>query len=130
MNSLRRFFAFGMEDADRRVAAFLQRRDHSAAERYLLASASLGSIDRLTQRLESWWLESETRRAAIAIAEAWSREGRSSRHRAVGAIFLVAVAAHVTLTMWQGAPAGSFWLLIPALAAAAGVLLLASAAAD
>jgi hypothetical protein len=127
MNALTRLFTFGAADADRRVAAFLQPRDHSGAERYLLSSVSLGAFDRATQRLAAWWLDAEAGRAAIVLAGAWSRESQSSRNRRLGIVFLVAVAVHVTLMLWQGPPPGWFWLLIPALAASVAVLLLLAA---
>ena len=129
MNAVTRFFRLGATDADGRVAAFLRPRDHRGAERYLIASVSLGTIDRATRRLEAWWLESETARAATAMAGAWSREARSSRSHTIGIVLLVAVAAHVSLLLWQGRPPAFYWLLIPAMAAAAGVLLLLSARA-
>ena len=129
MNALTRLFRFGAQDADRRVASFLHPRDHGHAERYLLSSRSLGTIDRATRRLESWWLESQSGRAVIAVADAWSRESRSSRNHTLGIVLVVAAVTHVSLLLWQGPPPQLFWLLLPALTVAVSALLLLSARA-
>ena len=129
MNAFKRLITFGAADADRRVAARLAPRDYAAAERYVLSSRCIGALDRLTKRFESWWFESQTRQAVIAFADAWSRETRSSRNYLVGVAALVAAATHATLMLWQGPPPQLYWLLVPALAAAVGVLLLVSARA-
>ena len=127
MNALARLFKFGADDADRRVAAALAPRDHEDADRYLLSSATLGTVDRATQRLESWWSASEARRALTTMRDAWGRERRPARYQAIGGVLLVAAATHVALMVWRGSPPGPFWLFIPAMAAAVGVLLLAAA---
>lgn len=73
-----------------------------------------------------------SRAAAVTAraATAWTRLAPPEQHFAGGVTLLAAVAVHVFLTVRHGVPAGWWWLILPGMAAASGLLLaLASAQA-
>lgn len=125
MNAIARFFSFGMQDADRRIAAVLAPPPLASADRYLNTSGIVMTIDRATRRLQAWWRASETGRAAASIAARVGREPRPERYQAIGLILLTAVAVNVAFTLVQGPRPGWFWMFIPAMAATIAALMLA-----
>jgi hypothetical protein len=130
VNALLRFFRLGAADADARVArALAPRVNLDAADAYLHSSFVGRHLDRGTRLLESWWRTSACGRTSTGIAAEWRGERRASRYSALGTLVLIATATHVLLTVLQGPRPGGFWLLIPALAAVFGVLLLTAARA-
>lgn len=130
MNALKRFYRFGAEAADRRVADVLQRPELGATDRYLKESAFVAAIDRITLRLQSWWLASEANRLLSLIRVRVSREPVAVRRQSVALMILIAVTVHVTLTLLQGAHAGWLWMILPAMAALFASLLLAGSRAS
>jgi hypothetical protein len=132
MNALRRFFTLGAADADARVArALAPRVNIDRADQYLHSSFVGRHLDRGTQLLESWWRTSAFGHTAASIVSGWRGESRATRYSALGMLLLIAAATHILLTVLQGPRPGWFWLLIPALAAGfGGLLLMAARAAD
>ena len=124
MNGITRFFRLGAQDADERLASRLAPRSFEAADRYLASSAVVRLVDRITHRLQEWWLTSQTGRAATAMRDAWSAESWHDRYQAIGALLVSASLLHVTLTVIEAPRQGWFWLVIPLMAMAFGLLLL------
>jgi hypothetical protein len=124
MSSLKRFYTLGADAADRRVASVLQPPPLDGTDRYLKESAFVTTVDRITLRLQTWWLASEASHFVASIRQRASRQSAAIRHRAVGLMILIAVAVHMSLTLMLGTHTGWFWLILPAIAAlfAAGVL--------
>lgn len=129
MNALVRFFSLGMQDADRRLAAALTPRSSRQVDQYLRAAALVSAMDRLTLRLQEWWMASDVRRRAELAVEAfgdrWPR-----RYQSIAVAILAAVSVHVLLTVANGPRPGWFWLVLPAMAMTFGVLLLMGSTAE
>jgi len=130
MNALKRFYLFGAEAADRRVAEVLAPPALAATDRYLMESAVVTAVDRITLRLQSWWLASEANRLSSLVRARALREPLAVRRQAVALVILIAVVVHVSLTLMQGAHTGWFWLILPAMAALFASLLLAGSRAS
>lgn len=64
--------------------------------------------------------------AADRLAEAWRGAGWRERRRAAGLMLSVGAAVHVGLSALVAPPPGWLWLILPGLALAIGVLLLAA----
>lgn len=126
MNSLARFYQRGVEDADRRVAAALAPVRTDAADRYVQASRTVMALDHATRRLRDWWLASESRRVLSLVYGSVAGAPFVARCRALAMALLIAVIAHVALTLMQGPRPGWFWLVIPAMVATFAALLLAA----
>jgi hypothetical protein len=124
MNGLIRFISLGAEDADRRIAAALTPRPLEPVDQYLRTSAIVAAIDRATARLAAWWSASEAYRLWSAVDQNVGKEP-VARYRAVAFALLIAVSLNVALTLAQGPRPGWYWLVIPVMAAASAVLLLA-----
>ena len=125
MSSIARFITLGLQDADRRLAEALAARPLEPVDRYLATSVVVMAIDRVTRRLQEWWVASEAGRALTAAGESISSAPQHSRYQAAGLILLTAVAAHVVMTMMNGPRPGWFWTVIPLMVAAFAALLLA-----
>ena len=125
MSAITRFLSLGMQDADRRIAAALTPRPLAPVDRYLKESVIVRTIDRATERLQAWWLACDTRPVLWSVAATASGPSWRTRYQGVATVVLIAVLVHVSLTLIQGPRPGWFWSLIPALAAALAVLLLA-----
>jgi hypothetical protein len=123
VNALKRFWSVGARDADARLAAALAPQPFEPADRYLRRSAIVTALDRATVALERWWLESMTGQSSMAFADTLRQAPQ--RRRGIAIVLLVAVVVHVTLTMIQGPRPGWFWLIVPALTALSGLLLIA-----
>jgi len=126
MNAVRRFYALGAESADRRVAAALAPPPLEAADRYLKESAFVTAVDRITLRLQGWWMASGVKRLSSTIRDRVEREPLAARRRAAALLVAIAVLVHVSLTLLQGAHTGWFWMILPAMAALFAVALLAA----
>lgn len=125
MNGLIRFLSLGAEDADRRVAAALTPQPLEPIDRYLRTSAIVAAIDRATGRLAAWWSASEAYRLWSVVDQNVGNEP-VARHRAVAFAVLIAVSVNVAMTLAQGPRPGWYWAVIPVMAAAFAVLLLAA----
>lgn len=126
MNAFARFVRLGNEDADRRVAAMLSPDDLHGTDRYLKQSRVVSAIDRMTRLPQAWWMSSASGRFVTAMSETFRQSPLNERLGSIGVVVLTAVAAHVALTVVNGARPGWFWLIIPALAALFAALLLAA----
>lgn len=126
MNALVRFFSAGSQNADRRVAAALAPQPLDGADRYLQSSAIVMAVDRVTRGLRDWWLASEARHLVASVGGSVLNAPWTSRYHAVATILLIAVAVNVVMTVIQGARAGWFWMVIPAMAALFAAVLLAA----
>lgn len=122
-NGLIRFFRLGARDADARVAAWLASPGSAATERHIAASRIVTVIDTSFRRLEAWWRASTTANAASAAIAAWSTARPREQQQSLGMISAVAAGTHIGLTLVQGARPGWFWLLIPGMVLAFGLLL-------
>jgi hypothetical protein len=128
-NGLARFVRRGAIDANARLTAALAPRKFSATDRYLWTSVVVDRFDRVTHRLRDWWLASESGGAVLTVAEAWQREHWVLRYQTIAIVLLAATAAHVVLTLIQGARPGWFWLVVPGMVVLLAVpLLIASRA--
>lgn len=125
MNALVKFYQRGAEDADRRVAAALAPVRTDAADRYLSTSRFVMAIDGATTRLRDWWRTSATGRALSIGRDAFRRAPLTVRYRTVAVVVLTAVISHVSLMVMHGPRPGWFWIVIPVMAAAFALLLLA-----
>ena len=124
MNGITRFLRLGAQDADQRIASRLAPRSFEAADQYLASSAVVRLVDRITCRLQEWWSASHAWRAATGMRDAWSAESWKARYQAIGAVLVSASLLHFTLTVIHEPRPGWFWLVIPVMAMAFGLLLL------
>ena len=127
MKALRRFLSDGARDADARLAAALTAPPLDPADSYLHTSAIVRAVDRMTVSLQRSWQSSATGQTLAHAANAFAGEPRRDRWSAVGLIVLTAVAVHVFLMIVNAPRPGWFWIVIPALAALFGALVLAAA---
>lgn len=121
MNAIVRFLSLGAQDADRRVARALRPSSLEAGDRYLKTSALVSTLDRATQRLRDWWMASEAHQLLSSV----QAEVSPASHGSIAVTLLIAVSAHVALTLLQGPRPGWFWMVIPGMAALFAVLVLA-----
>ena len=126
MSALTRFWRMGMQDADRRVGAWLQRPSLDGADAYLKSSALITAIDRWILRWSAWWEASQSRKWFDEARASLAGISTSERYRTIGAIALVAALTHVGLTLANGSRPGWFWMVIPGMALAFAVPLLAT----
>ena len=126
MSALQRFVKLGMKDADARVAAALAPPPLEPADRYLEQSALIKRIDRVTLRLHQWWHASEAEQWRSRSADAFAKLTWSERYQSIGTVVLSAVVVNVMMMLLQGPRPGFFWTIVPALAAAFAVTLLAA----
>lgn len=124
MSALTRLFRFGAVDADQRLAAALAPRPAGDVEGYVQSSVIVRTADGWTRRLQAAWPASQAGRTLTWVAGAWSGDAWGARFQAIGTLLLMATITHLALTMVQGPRPGWFWLVIPGLAMAFGVLLL------
>ena len=91
-------------------------------QRALAGSALIITLERA--RLKVAGAAQHSRAAAIYRRHhgQWSAMSAPRRRLMVGIILLVASAVHVALNLLTGDSAGRFWLIIPGLAAVAGLL--------
>jgi len=124
MNGLKRFWSAGARDADRRLAAVIAPQPFEPADRYLRGSAIVVALDRATVALERWWRASQSGQRAAAFAVALRHMPPRQQQQRIAVVLLSAAAVHVTLTMIQGPRPGWFWLIVPAMAALFGLLVI------
>ena len=116
-----------MRDADARLQKALEPRPSTSADEYLASSVSIRAIDRLLHRWSAWWPDSITYRTVIARSGVTRNAPWRQRYEFVGGTLLIAVLAHVALTLAQGPRPGWYWIVVPSMAMGFGVLLLAAA---
>lgn len=91
-------------------------------QRALMGSATVAMIDRGRMVLLSALAHSRTAAWVRHYRERWTATPWRRRRLGSGIVLLVAALVHVVLMLAAGDPAGSFWLIVPALAASAGAL--------
>src|SRR5688500_9357174 len=96
--------------------------DDTRLQRAVTGSAAVAKIERARLVLQSALAHtrmsaSVRRRHDIWLVTPWPRQRVVS-----GTVLLVAALVHVVLVLAAGDPAGSFWLIVPGLAACAGAL--------
>lgn len=96
--------------------------DDARLQRVLTGSATVAMVDRVRLAVRSAIAHSRSsawlrQRRDTWIAAPWPRRRLMS-----GIVLLVAAGVHVALMLVAGDPAGSFWLIVPALAACIGAL--------
>ena len=124
MNALRRFLSPGMQDADRRVAAWLTPPSTRATDQYLWSRALVMGMARLARQLQDWLKASRAQHLWQVVRSEFEHDGWNDRYQSVAMLTLVAVAVHVSMTVAQGPRPGWFWLVIPAMAAVFALLAL------
>jgi hypothetical protein len=127
MNALARFIKYGVEDADRRLAAALAPVRDDTADRYLETSRFVMALERATGRLRDWWLASAAARIKTAAHDSVTCLSPATRYQLLACVLLIAVLSHVSLMLLQGPRPGWYWSVIPAMTAAFALLLLAGA---
>ena len=87
-----------------------------------MGSATVAMIDRARVVLLSALAHSRTSAWVRQRRDAWIATRWPRRRRVSGVVLLVAAIVHVVLVVAAGDPAGSFWLIVPALTASVGAL--------
>lgn len=125
-NGLVRFWRLGARDADARVAEILTNAHPEKTDAYIAQSAIVRFVDRCYRRLEATWRDSAVAGTVAAVNAEWSRASAPHHQRTIGFTLVMAVGTHVGFTLLQGARPGWFWLVIPGMALAFGLVLLAA----
>ena len=125
VSAFKRFFSIGFADADARLGYALAPRSFAAADRYLASSTLVRVVDRATRYLRDWSLASATGQAMQSLWSDWRRQDWQSRYEAAATTLLTAVSVHVVLTLANGPRPGWFWLIVPGMAAALAIVVLA-----
>lgn len=121
-----RFFRAGVDDAARRLSRFVacgpedDGRVVALLESSRIVRAVSGAYGTVLRAHAHSWAAGVARR----VAAAWRASGAANERRFLGTVLLAAVTTHVAMTLWQEAPPGWFWLVLPAIAAAVGVVLI------
>lgn len=106
-----------MTDPSERNTAALAVLDQSAIVR-----RSAGAIDRIVAASHT----SVLLRLMRPVAAAWRHAPHPERLRAAGVTLIIASVVHVSLTIFQRLPDGWMWLVVPGIAVAQGVVLVAA----
>lgn len=101
-------------EAERRVAAVIK------------ASVVFGVLDRALDRVWRSAASSSAASAATQLVSGWMNLDQAARRLALGTMLIAAVAAHLVWTLLTHVPPGWLWLVVPGLAAAIGLLLVAA----
>lgn len=102
-------------------------RERAQPLRNLIARSAIArGVSSAGRRIESAGSHSRSLQAAAIIARAWRRMDRGQRRRAIGVALVTAAAIHCALTALDQVPAGWMWLVLPAIAVAEGVVLVAA----
>lgn len=121
-SGFRRFVTCGAGDAVHRLGRLTSPEsvDETGVALVLARSTAVRSVDRIVNGLEAsartsvfaaWWLGRRT---------SWLNQSPVARERQIGVFLMTAAIVHLALSMAQGHPAGWLWLVVPAVAAAAG----------
>ena len=116
-SALWRFFAHGIQHAESRLRRLTQPDDARDAE--LIAVLEDSAVARAIEVVDA------RVHAARSTSVLWSALAPAPSGWRWGPLILIAVATHAALMLPQG-PVGWLWMIIPALAAAAGLLLVLS----
>jgi hypothetical protein len=123
------FFVNGLRDAERRLPLLkpIRSSDHQGIETIVRASWFFRVVDGAVDRLAHAWDGSV---AVGAVQRIWHGLALPEKRLLVGLILVVAALVHVGLVWWHEAPPLWLWLILPALAAALGVVFLMFASVE
>lgn len=103
------------EGSDRRVATVIE------------SGVIFGAADRLMERAWRGASHSVVVAAAGRIGAFWTGLAKPAQRLALGLMLIVAVATHLVFTVVTEVPGGWQWLILPALCAAAGGVIVMTA---
>jgi hypothetical protein len=127
--SVNDFFTKGLHDAEQRVSLLrpIRPEEQQALLTILRSSQVFRFIDLVVDRVTR---AGDTSMVVQSVRQLWSGTA-SAQKRLVGGIgLLVAASVHVGLVTWHEQPPSWLWLIVPGLAVAAGLLLLAFAGTE
>jgi hypothetical protein len=121
--SFNEFFVNGLRDAERRLPLLrpIRPSDQQEIETIVRASWLFRVVDGAVDRLAHAWNNSV---AVGAVQRAWIGLELAEKRLLVGLVLVVAALVHVGLVWWHEVPPSWLWLILPALAAALGVVFL------
>jgi hypothetical protein len=96
--------------------------DETRLQRAVTGSAAVATIERARLGLQSALAQSRISAWVRQRRDMWLATPWPLQRVLSGVVLLVAAVVHVVLVLAAGDPAGSFWLIMPALAACAGAL--------
>jgi hypothetical protein len=123
------FFTKGLRDAEQRVPLLrpIRPEEQQALLTIVRSSQTFRFIDIVVDRVTRACDRSVVLQGARAL---WTDTAPDQRRLAGGVGLIVAAAVHVGLIVWQERPPMWLWLILPAAAAAAGVLLISFSGVD
>jgi hypothetical protein len=124
-SGLWRFLKAGTADGVARLARVVRVEppDDRAVAAACASSAIFGGIDRFVALLHRAWSDSRTARILDPCHRSWEARPIAARNRSIGIALLAASATDAALASWRRPAAGWLWLVVPALAAAFGLLM-------
>jgi hypothetical protein len=129
MSAVSRFFGAGVRDAERRIAALTASRpdDEPRVVSQLESSAVFGVVSRAVNLLACAYESSAlVTMATRLIDHSYTSASWGCRRFSAGVVLVVAAATYVGLYLVQQSPTGWLWLVVPAMAAIIGALLIAA----
>ena len=129
MNALSRFLDGGLADAEQRIARRLPPplTDHPWVAHVVASGIVARGIARVIAAGRASLGSSRVLARLRPLAASWQAADWASQRRGLGVLLLAAVATHLVLVLASTAPRGWLWLILPGIAAAVGLLLLAAA---
>ena len=129
-SGLWRFVRVGTGDAVRSLARLTDRvgPDEAGVAGVIESSATITAVARVLSHLQVAAHTSVIAMAWSAQWTAWREQSPADRTRSTGVAFLAAAGVHLGLSLWRRPVAGWLWLVVPALAAAFGALMVVAPA--
>ena len=129
-SAFKRFIDAGLRDADRRLSWFVRPLSVDTPDLVSVADSSIAvrGAERMLAIARRAAMSSRLAGYAATSAAEWRHWPSGAQRFGAGITLLAAVAVHVGLTLWVQPPPGFFWLIVPGLAAAAGMLLVLASA--
>jgi hypothetical protein len=91
-------------------------------------SLAVRSVERILSGVQQAAGSSQSAGYVTGLMAGWRRTPPRVQRFAAGVALLIAVTVHVALMAANRTPVGFYWLLVPGMAAAAGILLLLASA--
>lgn len=115
-----------LRDAERRAARLTEpeQRDDRRVSAVLNGSAAVALVTGAVRRLSRTAEMSQANAIAQRAFNRWQSLAWMRQRARLGTVLLVAVGVHLALRIWQEPDPGWLWLIVPATAAAIGVLLI------
>jgi EamA domain-containing membrane protein RarD len=129
MNALSRFLDAGLADAERRIARRLPPplTDHPWVANVVASGTVARGIARVIAAGRASLGSSRVVALLRPLAASWREADWAAQRRGLGVLLLTAVATHLVLVLASTTPRGWLWLILPGMASAVGLLLLAAA---